>query len=98
MKAKMRRDRNAVTDCIENLLSERWLHEVAVPAKERTNPKRARYLVNLDTSEHEAAIRGAGLPRAKLVIPESWRRAPIPSVLEPEPETERGASNAAPEK
>jgi RecA-family ATPase len=98
VKAKLRRDRNAVTDTIENLLSERWLHEVAVPAKERTNPKRARYLVNLDTSEHEAAIRGAGLPPAKLVIPESWRRAPIPSVLEPEPETERGASNAAPEK
>ena len=98
LKAKIRRDRNAVTDTIENLLSERWLHEVAVPANERTNPMRARYLVNLDTSEHEAAIRGAGLPPAKLVIPESWRRAPIPSVLEPEPETERGASNAAPEK
>ena len=97
VKAKLRRDRNAVTATIVNLLSEQWLHEVTVPSSERTNPKRATYLVNLDTPEHEAAKRGDGLPPAKLVIPESWRRAPIPSVLEPEPKTERGASDATPE-
>ena len=88
VKAKIRRDRNAVSGCIENLLSERWLHEVFVPAKERTNPKRAAFLVNLSTAEHEAVVGGGGLPPGKLAIPESWRKPSIPPALGPKPEPE----------
>jgi putative DNA primase/helicase len=80
VKAKVKRNRAEVTDTIENLLAERWLHEVAVPAKERTNPKRAAFLVNLTTEEHEAARRGEGMPPAKLEVPASWRKPAAPSV------------------
>jgi RecA-family ATPase len=80
VKAKVKRNRAEVTDTIENLLAERWLHEVSIPAKERTNPKRASFLVNLTTEEHEAARRGEGWPLAKLVVPESWRKAAVESV------------------
>jgi len=80
VKAQVKRNRNQVSDCIENLLSERWLHEVAIPTKERTNPKRAAFLVNLTTEEHEAVRRGEGWPQAKQVVPESWRKPAAPSV------------------
>lgn len=80
VKAKVKRNRAEVTDTIENLLAERWLHEVAIPPKERTNPKRAAFLVNLTTEEHEAARRGEGMPPAKLEVPASWRKPAAPSV------------------
>lgn len=98
VKAKLHRDRNAVTATIENLLSERWLHEVAVPPKERTNSKRAAFLVNLSTAEHEVVVGGGGLPPGKLVIPESWRKPSIPFVLGPEPESQPKVCDAAPKK
>ena len=88
VKAKVKRRCEDVLTCIENLLSERWLHEVAIPPKERTNPKRAAFLVNLTTEEHEAAIRGEGMPPAKLAVPESWRKPPAPSVPEDSPHEE----------
>jgi len=79
-KAKVKHKTQGVTDAIQNLLSERWLHEVHIPAKERTNPKRASFLVNLTTEEHEAVMRGEELPPAKLAIPQSWRKPSAPSV------------------
>ena len=97
VKAKVRRNRNEVTDTIENLLAERWLHEVVIPPKERTNPKRGAFLVNLTTIEHEAAIRGEGLPPAKLLVPESWRKPAAPSVSEPAPQDEAEAAHASDE-
>jgi len=86
VKAAVKRNRAEVTDTIENLLTERWLYEVSVPAKERTNPRRAAFLVNLTTEEHEAAVRGDGWPVAKLEIPGSWRKPPAPSVPEDAPQ------------
>ena len=85
VKAKIYRKSADVGAAIENLLSERWLHEVTVPAKERTNNKRADFLINLSTEEHEAVLRGEGLPKQKLVIPDSWKK-PIPSVPDPKRE------------
>jgi hypothetical protein len=93
VKAAIKRNRAEVTDTIENLLAERWLHEVAIPAKERTNPKRAAFLVNLTTEEHEAALRGEGLPTGKLEVPASWRKPAAPSVLEPLPQQEEKAAH-----
>lgn len=94
VKAKVRRNRNEVTDVIENLLSERWLHEVAIPSKQRTNPKRSAFLVNLTTEEHEAAVRGEGLPPAKLRVPESWHKPTALSVPEPPPQEQGGDTHA----
>ena len=82
VKAKVKRNRNVVVDIIENLLAERWLHEVAIPPKERINPKRASFLVNLTTEEHEAALRGEGMPSEKLEVPASWLKSAAPSVSE----------------
>jgi len=96
VKAQVKRNRSEVTDCIECLLSERWLHEVTVPAKERTNPKRAAFLVNLNTAEHEAVRRGAGWPQAKLVVPESWKKPSVPSVPAGEPQEVLEAAHAPP--
>lgn len=86
VKAKVRRKTSDVVAMLENLLNERWLYEVTVPAKDRTNNNRTAFLVNLSTVEHEALIDGGGLPADKLVIPESWKKAPIPSVPAPESE------------
>lgn len=84
VKARVKRNRAEVTDTIENLLAERWLHEVAIPPKDRTNPKRAAFLVNLTTEEHEAARRGEGIPPAKLEVPASWLKTaarPVPGAV-----------------
>ncbi len=97
VKAKVKRNRAEVTDTIENLLAERWLHEVAIPPKDRTNPKRAAFLVNLTTEEHEAARRGEGMPPAKLVVPESWRRPAAPSVPDAVPQECEEVAHAAEE-
>jgi hypothetical protein len=94
VKAKVKRSRNGVTDTIENLLFERWLHEVEVPKNQRTNPKRAAFLVNLTTEEHEAALRGEGMPPAKLKVPASWCRAAIASVPESVPQVEQEEAHA----
>jgi hypothetical protein len=95
VKAKVKRRGEDVLACIENLLSERWLHEVAIPPKERTNPKRAAFLVNLTTAEHEAAIRGEGMPPAKLEVPASWRKPAAPFVPEVLPQEAEGAAHAS---
>ncbi len=63
--------------CLETLLHERWLHEVFVPAKERLHPRKSAFFVNLTTEEHEAVVAGGALPADKLVIPASWKKAPV---------------------
>lgn len=87
VKATVNHKRNVVSDVIENLLSERWLYEVAVPAKERTNPRRATFLVNFSTEEHDAVVSDGVMPSAKMEVPTSWRKPPAPSVPAPEGET-----------
>lgn len=69
---------------VEALLSEGWLYEVEVPSNQRTNAKRDRFLVKLDTPEHDDFVRSGIVPDAKKVIPQSWRKVEIPSVPESE--------------
>lgn len=71
---------------VEALLAEGWLHEVEVPSKQRINSNKARFLVKLDTPEHDDFMRSGIVPATKLVIPQSWRKAEIPS--DPEVEAE----------
>jgi hypothetical protein len=77
-----------VVATLENLLNERWLHEVNVPAAVRLVNSKAAFLVNLTTEEHEAVVSGAGLPADKLAIPASWQKQAASPV--PAPESEVG--------
>lgn len=84
--AKLTRKRQTVSAMIENLLSEQWLFEVAVPAKVRTMNCKSAFLVNLTTEEHDAVLAGDGLPADKLVIPASWQKQAVSPVPAPEGE------------
>ena len=77
VKAKSKQRHSDVITCLETLLHERWLHEVFVPAKERLHPRKSAFFVNLTTEEHESVIGGGDLPAEKLVIPASWKKAPV---------------------
>jgi hypothetical protein len=80
---------------VEALLSEGWLYEVEVPKSQRTNTNRSHFLVRLETPEHDEFMRSGIVPEAKKVIPQSWRKAAIPSVPEVEAEdAENQASDA----
>ncbi|ACB34454.1 hypothetical protein Lcho_2188 [Leptothrix cholodnii SP-6] len=82
VKAKIRRRASEVTDAIENLLSEMWLWEVGVPAKERAHSSRAAFLVKLTTEQHDAVRAGEPLPPELLVIPATWKKQAAPPVPE----------------
>lgn len=75
VKAKVPRKAEAVARIVEALLAERWLVEVPIPSGLRTNPRRSSFLVNLNTEEHDAVLRGEPVPAAKLTIPASMRKA-----------------------
>jgi len=88
VKTSIKRKRSTVSDMIESLLAEVWLHEVSIPPKERTHPKRSAFLVNLSTEEHEAALRGEGLPPDKLKVPPGWQKpggSSVPDNSQPMP-------------
>lgn len=76
IKAQVPRKSQDVVNCIERLLTERWLVEVHVPARERTHPRKDAFLVRLSTPEHDAVTCGDPLPVAKLTVPPSWRKQP----------------------
>ncbi len=77
VKVKAKRKHCEVLACLEALLAERWVLEVFVPAKERLHPRKSSFFINLSTVEHEDVLSGAGLPADKLVIPASWKKAPV---------------------
>ena len=77
VKAKAKRKHCEVLACLETLLAERWVYEVFVPAKERLHPRKSSFFINLTTVEHEAVLSGGDLPADKLVIPASWKKAPV---------------------
>jgi hypothetical protein len=80
IKAKLHRKTTVVIATIENLLTERWLHEIYVPPKDRQHPKRSSFFVNLTTEEHDAVVRGESLPDAKQIVPPSWRKEASSSI------------------
>lgn len=71
---------------LEALLAEGWLHEIGVPSARRVHPRKACFLINLDTPEHDAFRSSGTLPADKLVIPQSWRKPEVSIVPEVEPE------------
>jgi hypothetical protein len=83
VKAVIRAKNAVVLVALECLLADGWLHEVAIPTKDRIHPKKAAFLVSLTTAEREAVSRGEGLPKAKMLIPDSWKKSPSSSIPEP---------------
>jgi hypothetical protein len=79
VKGRIKRRGETVVACLESLLSEQWVIEVPVPPKERTNPNRAAFLVNLTPDERQAFRQGEGLPLSKQEIPPSWRKPAVRS-------------------
>jgi hypothetical protein len=79
VKDRIKRRGETVLACLGSLLSEQWVIEVPVPPKERTNPNRGAFLVNLTPEERLAARKGDGLPPHKLKIPASWRKPAVRS-------------------
>ena len=80
VRAKLSRNAQTVSTTIENLLSERWLYEVEVPAKFRAVNSKKAFLINLTTVEHDIVMSGGAIPAAKLVIPASWQK-PVVSLV-----------------
>ena len=70
---------------LEALLAEGWVHEVPVPRAQRVG-RRAYFLVNLDTPEHDAFKSSGKLPADKLEVPQSWKKPEKP--IGPEVEAE----------
>lgn len=70
--AKIKRRKSDVSDCIQNLLSEQWLHEVFIPSANRTHPRRDAFLINLTSEEWGHVTRGGDVPSVKLAVPNSW--------------------------
>jgi hypothetical protein len=90
VKAKLSRNAQTVSTTIENLLSERWLYEVDVPAKIRAVNSKKAFLINLTTVEHDIVMFDGALPAAKLVIPASWQKPVISLVPELHNEQPKG--------
>jgi len=84
VKAKVRRKAADVVAMLENLLNERWLFEVTVPAKVRIVNSKGAFLVSLTTDEHDAVLSDGALPANKLEIPASWQKQAIPLVPAPD--------------
>ena len=80
VRAKLSRNAQTVGTTIENLLSERWLYEVDVPAKIRAVNSKKAFLINLTTIEHDIVMSSGVLPATKLVIPASWQK-PVVSLV-----------------
>jgi RecA-family ATPase len=66
----------------DELLAEGWLCEIEVPSSQRRARSKTRFLVKLDELERDEHRRSGVLPDSKLVIPDSWKKAPNPLVPE----------------
>lgn len=80
---------------VEALIAEGWLHEVEVPQRWRIGSK-ARFLIRLDTPEHDDFMRSGSVPASKLVIPDSWKKPSKPPVPEFEVENTENDDQTTP--
>jgi hypothetical protein len=75
LSAAVRRKKSAIVATTEQLLTERWLIEIFVPAKERLHPRKSSFFICLSAHEHDLLLAGTGLPQERLAIPASWKKA-----------------------
>lgn len=76
LSAAIRRKKSAIVATTEQLLTERWLIEIFVLAKERLHPRKSSFFICLSAHEHDLLLAGTGLPQERLAIPASWKKAP----------------------
>ena len=83
IKARVGKNRNEVTDCVNRLIHESWLLTVDVPRDMRTNSKRSNFLIPMSAEERNDFLAGKGPPKEKIIIPASWRRpnGPVDSAI-----------------
>jgi hypothetical protein len=74
LSAAIRRKKSAIVATTEQLLTERWLIEIFVPAKERLHPRKSCFFICLSAHEHDLLLAGTGLPQERLAIPASWKK------------------------
>lgn len=65
---------------VELLISEGWIFEVDVPAKQRINANKKAFLIGLKDDERRMLLDGQPLPPDVTSIPKSWKKAEIPFV------------------
>jgi hypothetical protein len=101
VQAKVHRKNQDVARTVEALLAERWLIEVPIPSELRSNARRASFLVNLTTEEHDEVLRGGQVPEVKLALPASMIKKEDPvhsqsvtSLKENKGRNERGRKRA----
>lgn len=101
VRGKVNRKSEEVSRTVEALLAERWLIEVPIPPKHRTNPNRNSFLVNLSTVERDAVLAGGQVPEEKLALPasmikkdDSVRSQSVSSPKEEKGRNERGRKRA----
>jgi hypothetical protein len=80
LKSNLNRNASAVVAMIDKLLSERWLHKVTIPSRDRITSSKSSFLVSLTADEREVVLAGGNLPADKLLIPDSWRKKPVSPV------------------
>jgi hypothetical protein len=92
VQAKVHRKNQDVARAVEALLAERWLIEVPIPRELRSNARRASFLVNLTTEEHEEVVLGGLVPEEKLVVPASMikKEDPVHSQSVSSPKENKG--------
>lgn len=69
-----------IGEAVELLITEGWIYEVDVPAKQRANANKKAFLVGLKDDERRMLLAGQPLPPDVTAIPKSWKKAEIPSV------------------
>jgi putative DNA primase/helicase len=75
VKEKIPRRKEETGRTVSTLVADQWLMEVEIPANQRTNPRRASFLVALTAEERDTVISGGKAPAEKLVIPASMTKA-----------------------
>ncbi len=78
LKAATKRKRELAAATVTNLISECWLYEVSIPLKQRLNPRRGTYVVNLSTEERDVFLASGKLPADKLAVPPTWGIPAVP--------------------
>lgn len=76
IRSKVSGKAETIATVTDSLITEGWLYEVFVQAKERAHPKKDFFIVSL-TTEQKEAYRATGLvPPELLTIPQSWKKQP----------------------
>ncbi|WP_018715872.1 AAA family ATPase [Brachymonas chironomi] len=75
LRGKVSGKAQTVSDTIQALIADGWLHQVQVPRGQQQHPRRDSYLICLTAEEHDLFTSAGVLPDAKMVIPVTWKKS-----------------------